>query len=110
MLKKIICFAFLLSLFSAMSSKANWGQGYYNPAFNPSLAMSPFNPLWGGGYNLNSMFGNGGWGGFPAGYGTMMPPMAAPNAALASPAAPCVGGGVMTGGFGGYYSPFIGGY
>lgn len=45
-------------------------QGVVMPADAMGFGTPPayYGPLWGGGYNLNSLAG-GGWGGFPAGYG-----------------------------------------
>jgi len=108
-LAAILC----LSVFSqSFKAQANWqfgaagaaggfASGFYNPvAFAPG--MPGVNPLWGGGYNLNSLSG-GGWGGFPAGYGfgPAYPFMGAPSA-------PAFNGGALTAGFGGFYSPFVG--
>ncbi len=115
MFKNFIILVFLFSLWSPLSSFA-WGyqpapQGF-NPAMGYGAPTNGFNPLWGGGYNLNSMMGNGGWGGFPAGYGFGGGAMPANNFSAPAGNGGCPGGagGVSTGGFGGYYSPFIGGY
>ena len=37
-------------------------------AMGDGVPPAYYGPLWGGGYNLNSLPG-GGWGGYPAGYG-----------------------------------------
>jgi hypothetical protein len=84
--------------------------GFYNPVIfggGPGVGN-----LWGGGYNLNSLSG-GGWGGFPAGYGfgPIYPPYASVGGGIPGGfggGAPC--SGALTGGFGGYYSPFVGGF
>lgn len=84
---------------------AVWNPGFYNPAINYSM--------WGGGYNLNSLNG-GGWGGYPAGFGF------GPGGFIGTPgfgvggggfpAGPACNGGALTGGFGGFYSPYVGGF
>jgi hypothetical protein len=110
--KKIIFVLAILSIFLPLSSKANWGWGagaaigFNNGFYNPALTApcSGFNSLWGGGYNLNSMMGSGGWGGYPAGYGFGLEGFGGIN----NPG--CGNGGALTGGFGGFYSPFVGGY
>lgn len=84
--------------------------GYYNPSAG-FPGMPGINPLWGGGYNLNSLSG-GGWGGFPAGYGfgPAYPYAGTPMSAPGPAGGGNNGGPAMTGGFGGYYSPFVGGF
>ncbi|MDJ0624818.1 MAG: hypothetical protein QNJ31_00435 [Candidatus Caenarcaniphilales bacterium] len=85
--------------------------GYSNGLYNPALygTPSPFPAFWGGGYNLNSLNG-GGWGGYPAGYGVPhfagggVSPYYGGGCANNCGSGPC---GALTGGFGGFYSPFI---
>ena len=117
MLKKGLFLLFLISSFSInLTSMANgFGAGFATGGGGvlPAGGGYPYNvsfpgggPFWGGGVNLNSL-GGGGWGGFPAGYGWG-------NSGIYQPASPnmCGGasscpGGALTGGFGGFYSPYV---
>lgn len=103
----------------AVSGGAAFGNaGFYNPALASGYfgaAGFPYTPglLWGGGYNLNSLNG-GGWGGYPAGYGFGAVGGGFAGGGFAGAGCPGGGiggaGGALTGGFGGYYSPFVGGF
>lgn len=91
--------------FGGVGGAVAFSNGAYNPAFFGGPA--PFPALWGGGYNLNSLAG-GGWGGYPAGYG--VPPFAAGlygGGHAGGFGGGCGNCGALTGGFGGFYSPFL---
>jgi len=81
-----------------------------------TTVYSQNHPFWGGGYNTNSLAG-GGWGGFPSGYGMQSGYPVNPyqyrnnnysyyNHNLAPYN---YQSGPLLGGFGGFYSPFVGG-
>jgi hypothetical protein len=109
---------FLSTFFCQAQSQADFygggGFGFGAGGYYGTAPLTP-NPVWGGGYNLNSLAG-GGWGGYPAGFG--MPggfyggaPFPAAVIPQSGYSGGCPGGGgALTGGFGGYYSPYIGGY
>ncbi|MDX1920616.1 MAG: hypothetical protein SFU25_07795 [Candidatus Caenarcaniphilales bacterium] len=90
--------------FGAIGGAVSYGSGFYNPVMGGF--GGGFNPYWGGGYNLNSLQG-GGWGGYPAGYG--VPFGYGPGNGFGGGIGGAGGcnGGALTGGFGGFYSPFV---
>jgi hypothetical protein len=121
----------MLGLLIPSAVQANYYFGPNGQAFNSYAPFSAQHANQGGvfnrlGYNLNSMPGGGGWGGFPPGYH-----------GLPAGYGPCSAGanfsingggfgfntggfngggtnnlspGIWTGGFGGFYSPFVFGY
>lgn len=97
--------------YGAIGGAVSYGSGFFNPvgAYPGGFAGgfpggAGFNPYWGGGYNLNSLQG-GGWGGYPAGYG--VPFGYGPSGGYGGGSAGGCNGGALTGGFGGFYSPFV---
>ncbi|HEY9886589.1 MAG TPA: hypothetical protein V6C96_04935 [Vampirovibrionales bacterium] len=105
----LLLIGFVLISGLSLKVKANNFFGYgaaggFNNVGNPVYSQGGPSPIWGGGYNLNSLSA-GGWGGYPAGYANPYPQQQAPM--YQQPAPRQNGGMPLTGGFGGFYSPFL---